>query len=199
MTERDVYPAVAGRVTAFGRPRVALQSFDLLRSHVRVRSCTFTSVPVLGAPLRSTCASDSKSPTRLFNLVERTSLIKIIFRFIRWRSVDDREVQVDYYPPRPALLTLSLPGTVRDPPSRRVSRLGIHGIIQPALPAARYAVAPSGVAYAVHTVPSAVRPAARRYKATCYMYEVPVSPIRWRRFDVPMWRAVPRSYKTRLV
>lgn len=88
-----MYPAVAGRVTAFGRPRVALQSFD--PSHVRVRSCTFTSIPVLGAPLRSTCASDSKSPTRLFNLVERTSLIKIIFRFIRWRSVDDVESSCD--------------------------------------------------------------------------------------------------------
>ena len=86
MTERDVYPAVAGRVTAFGRPRVALQSFD--PSH---RKSTFMYavrvVPVLGAPLRSTCASDSKSPTRLFNLVERTSLIKIIFRFIRWRLI----------------------------------------------------------------------------------------------------------------
>jgi len=36
VTERDVYPAVAGRVTAFGRPRVALQSFD--PSHVSGKS-----------------------------------------------------------------------------------------------------------------------------------------------------------------
>ena len=170
MTERDVYPAVAGRVTAFGRPRAGWPSSRLILLHVRVRSCTFTSVPVLGAPLRSTCASDSKSPTRLFNLVERTSLIKIIFRFIRWRSVDDEAWTIPY-PPRD--LTAD---SITSGPSE-IPRLDAYLVSESTESSSRHCRQ-----RATQSRRRASRTRYTRYPppydpprgATCYMYEVPV-------------------------
>ena len=171
----------------------------------------YSNVPVLGAPLRSTCASDSKSPTILFIGVERTSLVYIIFRSAREPGI--RLSTCVYIFSDICRISGTVSETIRrkgarwslslwlclsfglptDPtPSRRVScLLGIHGIIPPAARARRICSTPcrrrSGVAYAVHTV----RPAARALHVRVHSN----SPIRCANSMFRCGRrAVPRSY-----
>jgi hypothetical protein len=215
VTERDVDPAVAGRVTAFGRPRVVLQSFD--RSHVRVLHVRFEcSGAGSSAPehlrVRQQVTDDTvhwgrTHLSRIYHIPFRAgagySVVTCVYIYFRISEFICRisGTVSETIRRKGARWSLSLWlclsfGLPTDPtPSRRVSCLSESTDNHPAGTRQRGPAIcskpcrrRSGVAYAVHTV----RPAARALHVRVHSN----SPIRCANsmFRCPMWRAVPRSY-----